>query len=98
MGYAAIRVKCARAYQTRNDRELRLMGFNNLPEDTGLSVTLTRMIDRITNLERATKPIPVVIAPTLLNSWVNYGGVYAPAGYFDLLNGRTSLRGTVKLG
>ncbi len=38
------------------------------------------------------------IAPTLLNSWVNYGGVYSPAGYFKDAAGIVHLRGLLKDG
>jgi len=38
------------------------------------------------------------IAPTLLNSWINYGGGYNPAGYFKDSFGIVHLRGTVKSG
>lgn len=37
-------------------------------------------------------------APTLLNSWVNYGAEYNPAGYFRDKNGIVHLRGLVKNG
>lgn len=37
-------------------------------------------------------------APPLLNGWVNYGGVYAPAGYTLLSNGRAVTQGLVKSG
>jgi hypothetical protein len=42
-------------------------------------------------------PLPTFIAPTLLNSWVNYGGTVQNAGY-ALHLGLVRLRGTVKLG
>ena len=38
------------------------------------------------------------IAPTLLNSWVNYGGGYANAGYWKDSHGVVHLRGLVKSG
>jgi len=36
--------------------------------------------------------------PTLLNSWVNYGGGYAPAAYTRLSNGRAVTQGLVRNG
>lgn len=38
------------------------------------------------------------VAPTLLNSWVNYGGVYQNAGYYKDPMGMVHLRGLVKDG
>lgn len=38
------------------------------------------------------------IAPTLLNSWTNYGAPFTTAGYYKDANGRVYLRGTVKGG
>lgn len=38
------------------------------------------------------------IAPTLLNSWVNWGGVFSPVGYRKDENGLIYLRGLVKSG
>jgi hypothetical protein len=35
-------------------------------------------------------------APTLLNTWVNYGGAHAPAGYTITEDGWVHLRGLVK--
>ncbi len=37
-------------------------------------------------------------APTLMNGWVNYGGVYNPAGYFKDVNGIVHLRGLLHFG
>jgi len=37
-------------------------------------------------------------APTLLNSWVNYGSPFNPAGYWKDPFGVVHLRGTIKLG
>jgi hypothetical protein len=37
-------------------------------------------------------------APTLLNSWVNYGGSYAIAGYRKAADGRIDVRGLIKSG
>jgi hypothetical protein len=37
-------------------------------------------------------------APTLLNSWANFGGTHAPAGYFKDSNGVVHLRGLVSGG
>lgn len=41
---------------------------------------------------------PNWIAPTLLNGWVNYGGVTEPAGYYLDSNGVVHIRGRVKDG
>lgn len=41
---------------------------------------------------------PSWTAPTLLNSWVNYGTPYAPAGYYKDVFGIVHLRGVVKNG
>ncbi len=38
------------------------------------------------------------IAPTLLNSWVNFGGVTSPVGYYKDATGRVWLRGVLKSG
>ena len=38
------------------------------------------------------------VSPTLLNSWVNYGGNWNPAGYYKDPFGRVHLRGLVKSG
>lgn len=43
-------------------------------------------------------PSEAVIAPTLLNSWVNYGGTYATAGYWKDAEGIVHLHGLVKSG
>jgi len=37
-------------------------------------------------------------APTLLNSWVNYGAGYTDAGFYRMPNGFVRLRGLLKLG
>lgn len=41
---------------------------------------------------------PVVTAPTLLNSWVNFGSSFANAGYYKDTLGRVHLRGVLKDG
>jgi hypothetical protein len=38
---------------------------------------------------------PTFIAPTLLNSWANYGGGYSNAGFYKDPFGRVHLRGAV---
>ena len=44
-------------------------------------------------------PSEAWIAPTLLNSWANYGGTDAECGYYkDASTGRVFLRGTIKNG
>ncbi|HEX8774902.1 MAG TPA: hypothetical protein VF735_15115 [Pyrinomonadaceae bacterium] len=55
----------------------------------------TNVFDAIT--ETANDDSPTFTAPTLLNSWVNFGGVNAPAGYYKR-NGRVFLRGLIKSG
>lgn len=42
--------------------------------------------------------MPTVLAPTLLNSWVNYGSGYAPAGYYKDLSGMVHVEGMIKDG
>ena len=37
-------------------------------------------------------------APTLLNSWVNFDGGFAPAGYIKHANGLVEVRGLIKDG
>jgi hypothetical protein len=39
-----------------------------------------------------------VIAPTLLNTWANYGSGYSEAGYLKDSNGIVSIRGLIKDG
>ena len=46
----------------------------------------------------ATLPLEDVIAPTLLNSWVNFDGGYLQAGYFKDGSGRIYLQGLIKSG
>lgn len=41
---------------------------------------------------------PTFIAPTLLNSWVNFGAPYATAGYYKDPFGRVHLKGHLKSG
>lgn len=43
-------------------------------------------------------PLEAVIAPTLLNSWVNLGSTYATAGYWKDAHGYVHLSGVVKDG
>lgn len=38
------------------------------------------------------------IAPTLTNGWVNFGGTFAPAGYYKDKQGQVHLRGLIKSG
>lgn len=42
--------------------------------------------------------IGAVIAPTLMNSWVNYGGAFTTAGYWKDADGIVHLQGTIKSG
>jgi hypothetical protein len=41
---------------------------------------------------------PPIIAPTLINSWVNFGGSYVTAGYWKDDNGTVHLQGLIKSG
>jgi uncharacterized membrane protein len=43
-------------------------------------------------------PDAVWIAPTLVNSWANYGGSFSPAGYRKDGSGRVTLRGLLNTG
>lgn len=47
---------------------------------------------------KANSAIEAFIAPTLLNSWVNYGGAYETPGYYKDNFGIVHLRGLVKSG
>jgi hypothetical protein len=49
------------------------------------------------SVERIVQP-PAWSVPTLLNSWVNYGGAYTIAGYYKDAMSIVHLRGTVKSG
>ena len=62
--------------------------FNN-----GLTVSGTVTLPSTTTIGAKTW-----IAPTLLNSWVNYGQVFNEAGYFKDANGVVHIRGLVKNG
>jgi tetrahydromethanopterin S-methyltransferase subunit B len=61
------------------------------------------LIDAPITINRATGIVTIDsgeswIAPTLLNSWVNYGGVYAVAGYYKDPIGLVHIKGLVKDG
>lgn len=75
---------------------------------TGSITTLSRNLIREKNLSDLTSAttartnlgldVPAVIAPTLLNSWANYGSGLEPAGYFKDYSGRVWLSGVIKDG
>lgn len=44
------------------------------------------------------KTLEAVIAPTLLNGWVNFGGSWQAAGYYKTPQGEVRILGTVKNG
>lgn len=52
-----------------------------------LSAELLRIADTLS--------LPRFLAPTLLNSWTNFGSGYAPAGFYKDGLGRVHLRGTL---
>lgn len=60
--------------------------------------TLLQQIPTYIDTFMAPKLQESVIAPTLLNAWVNTGGVNAPAGYYKDSFGIVHLRGQVKDG
>lgn len=47
---------------------------------------------------KASKVQPQWIAPTLLNGWVNFGGIYETAGYLKDAMGGVTLKGLIKSG
>lgn len=59
--------------------------------------TLSCDFDAFT-LVRYDYPQEPVNAASLAGAWVNFGGVYAPAGYWKDINGMVHLRGLVKSG
>jgi len=54
--------------------------------------------DEIVAIEESILSPESWVAPTLLNSWVNYGGGYATAGYMKDALGFVHLKGMVKTG
>lgn len=62
------------------------------------SFTATNATITTVNITTATIAQPGWIAPTLLNSWENYGGEFSGAGYFKDSLGIVHLRGLVKSG
>ena len=67
----------------------------------GISSALTfteNMVAQIIEGVRFTVPDPVWIAPTLLNSWVNFDAVRNTAGYLIEPGGRVWIKGLVKNG
>lgn len=59
---------------------------------------LAAFLDEELSRLEATLSAPKFIAPTLLNSWVNYGAGWAVAGFYMDGLGRVHLKGLVKSG
>lgn len=71
----------------RNISKLAVTGLDDLNQRR----RLVEVVNQIT------EP-PTWIAPTLLNSWVNYGIGWAPAGYYKDVFGRVHFRGLIENG
>lgn len=56
------------------------------------------LAERISKLWNRELSIPDWITPTLLGSWVNFGGAEEPAGYWRSSSGLVLLRGTIRNG
>jgi hypothetical protein len=71
-----------------------------MADDTmALLDAINRLSDRVGALERTDQPLETWTAPTLTNSWVNFGGSQTPAGYWkDFRTGIVYLRGLIKSG
>ena len=67
-------------------------------EPMGLEKLIGLLNSRMKLLQRAISSQEGVNAPTLLNGWVNFGGVETPAGYYKDTSGRVHLRGFIKSG
>jgi hypothetical protein len=64
----------------------------------GATAVLSAEMGKTLNTNKADKAQEGWIAPTLLNSWVNYGAPFANAGYFKDTLGLVHLRGVMKDG
>lgn len=67
------------------------------PGNQGWGQALTDYLIALGSAQAALK-LREWVAPTLLNSWVNYGGVYQTPGYYKDPLGMVHLRGLVKDG
>lgn len=74
--------------------EYDLAGANPLGKDfvEGIALALIRQISSMGF------PLPAWATPTLLNSWVNWGGTLSPARYARDASGRVQIAGIVKDG
>jgi len=73
------------------------MTIQRLPSDAlEQSVNMRRRVVEVVN---QITQAPTWIAPTLLNSWVNYGnGIVGDAGYYKDALGRVHIKGVIKDG
>lgn len=71
----------------------------NAPTDDGdrFARTIADLRARVADLERTRTGIVPWTAPTLINSWVNYGGTYRTARYRKI-GDRVEIEGLVKSG
>lgn len=53
-----------------------------------------RLVETVNQITKA----PVWIAPTLLNTWVDYGSGHSPIGYYKDALGRVHIRGLIRDG
>jgi hypothetical protein len=94
------------AFARTDGQELRraydelILSFNGLRNISDLR----SKIDDLESFIAAFRPLPIFptleqfIAPTLLNSWTNFGGGYNPAGFYKDPFGIVHLRGVVQTG
>lgn len=75
-----------------------LPGLRNLTLKPGDSAYMVYLSDRWRVISPSTYVIEDWIAPTFLNSWVNYDSGHAPAGYSKDSAGVVRLRGLIKNG
>lgn len=70
----------------------------NLNGNKRLFSMIADLQSQVETLQPVKPRVEQFIAPTLTNSWVNFGGVRNPAGYYKDANSRVYLRGVVKSG
>lgn len=63
-----------------------------------LAARVADLESQLDNRQPVKARLPKFIAPTLLNSWVNFGGGFNDAGYLKDFSGTVHLRGLVKNG
>lgn len=76
------------------------LALNEKARLTDLTAGIQEALQRVSVVEqkKAEKDQPVWIAPTLLNGWENFGGLYAPAGYMKDSQGFVHFRGLIRNG